>query len=107
MAVGAANVGPAGRGGGCASDPLIKFKIMICDLQQKKGADAEMQMKTFDQYDAESQAYYYGQAVKLFAKNDKEGANEGLESARRIYPKEVNEVFNDSLVEMGWLETLQ
>lgn len=92
---------------GNASDPLIKFKIMICDLQQKKMADADVQMATFDQYDADSPAYYYGQAIKLFAKDDKEGANEWLESAKRIYPKEINEVFNDSLVEMGWLETLQ
>jgi tetratricopeptide (TPR) repeat protein len=92
---------------GNASDPLIRFKIMICDLQQKKAADAEVLMSTFDQYDADSPAYYYGQAVKLFVKNDKDGANDWLESAKRIYPKDINEVFNDSLVEMGWLETLQ
>ena len=89
------------------SDSLIKFKILICDLQQKKEVEAEEVMKTFDKYDAESPAFYFGNAVKLFIKNDKEGANEWLESARRIYPKEINEVYNDSLVEMGWLETLQ
>jgi tetratricopeptide (TPR) repeat protein len=89
------------------SDNLIKFKILICDLQQKKVADAEVLMSTFDQYDPESPAYYFSNAVKLFVKDDKEGANEWLESAKRIYPKEINEVYNDSLVEMGWLETLQ
>lgn len=92
---------------GTGSDTLINFKIMICDLQQKKEADADLVLQTFDQYDAESPAFYYGHAVKLFVKDDKEGANEWLESAKRIYPKEINEVYNDSLVEMGWLETLQ
>ncbi len=92
---------------GSGSDDLINFKILICNLQQNKETEAEAIMSTFDQYDADSPAYYYGQAVKCFVKDDKEGANEWLESARKIYPKELNEVFNDSLVEMGWLETLQ
>ncbi len=92
---------------GTASDSLMKFKIMICDLQQKKTADADVQMATFDQWSVDSPAYYYGNAVKEFSKDNKESANEWLEQAKRIYPKEMNEVFNDSLVEMGWLETLQ
>ncbi len=92
---------------GTGSDALINFKIMICNLQQKKDSEADQILKTFDQYDADSPAFYYGNAVKLFIKENKEGANEWLESAKRIYPKEVNEVYNDSLVEMGWLETLQ
>ena len=92
---------------GTGSDTLINFKLLICSLQQKKAADADVLFATFDQYDDASPAYYYGQAVKLFISEDKDGANEWLESARRIYPKEVNEVYNDSLVEMGWLETLQ
>lgn len=90
-----------------SSDTLINFKILICNLQQKKESEAELMMKDFDPYDADSPVYYYANAVKLFVKDDKDGANEWLESARRIYPKEVNEVYNDSLVEMGWLETLQ
>ena len=89
------------------SDALINFKILICDLQQKKVADADAILSTFDQYDDQSPAYYYGQAAKLFSKDDKEGAQEWLESAKRIYPKDTNEVYNDSFVEMGWLETLQ
>jgi tetratricopeptide (TPR) repeat protein len=92
---------------GTGSDSLINFKLFICALQQKKEAEADVVMKNFDQYDADSPAYYFANAVRCFIKDDKEGANEWLESARKIYPKEINEVFNDSLVEMGWLETLQ
>ena len=92
---------------GSGSDSLINFKIMICDLQQKKETEADLVIQTFDQYDADSPAFYYAHAVKMFIKDDKEAANDWLESAKRIYPKEINEVYNDSLVEMGWLETLQ
>lgn len=89
------------------SDTLIKFKLLVCDVMQKKEGDLDKQIAAFDQYDQNSPAYYYAQAAKSFGKDDKEGANEWLESARKIYPKDVNEVYDDSFVEMGWLETLQ
>ncbi len=92
---------------GTYSDSLMNFKIMVCNLQQKKEAEAQVLQGTFDQFDVDSPAFYYGEAAKCFAKGNKDGAAEWLDQAKRIYPKEVNEVYNDSLVEMGWLETLQ
>lgn len=92
---------------GTGSDDLMKFKVFVCDLQQKKDAAAEKLLGTFDQYNVDSPAFYYARAAQFFIKDEKEKANEWLESARRIYPREINEVYNDSLVEMGWLETLQ
>lgn len=89
------------------SDTLINFKILICNLNEKREAEAGVIMKTFDQYNADSPAYYFAEAAKCFSKDDKEGAQEWLNSAQKIYPKEINEVFNDSFVELGWLETLQ
>lgn len=85
---------------------LMKFKIMVCDFQQKKTADAEAILKTFDQYDDASPAYYFAQAAQCFVNEKKEEAAEWLDSAKKIYPAELNEVYNDSLVEVGWLETL-
>lgn len=92
---------------GAGNDALINFKLLICNLQLKREADAGAILSTFSAFDDKSPVYYFGQAAQCFIKNDKEGAGEWLESARRIYAKEVNEVFNDSLVELGWLETLQ
>ena len=89
------------------SDTLINFKVLICNLQEKREAEAGAIMKTFDQYNADSPAYYFAEAAKCFAKDDKEGAQDWLNSAQKIYPREINEVFNDSFVELGWLETLQ
>ena len=42
-----------------------------------------------------------------FAQDKKEDAEEWLSSAAKIYPKELNDVYQDSLVEVGWLQTLQ
>jgi tetratricopeptide (TPR) repeat protein len=89
------------------ADTLINFKIFICHLQLKRTADADVLKATFDQFDQNSPAYYYATAVEFFVKGDKEQAQEWLDSAKRIYPREMNEVYNDSLVELGWLETLQ
>lgn len=88
------------------SDVLMKFKIMVCEYQLKRPDKAQAIAKTFDQYDDKTPAYYYAEAVRCFAGDNKDEATEWLESARRIYPPEVNEVFNDSLVEVGWLESL-
>lgn len=86
---------------------LINFKIYVCNLLMKKTADADVVFSTFDQFDANAPAWYYARAVQEFVKEDKDKAQEWLDSAKRIYPKETNEVYNDSLVELGWLETLQ
>ena len=86
---------------------LMQFKIMICQTQEKKAADAEKTLANFGAYDNDSPAYYFAKAVLAFAAEKKESAEEWISSAKSIYPAEVTEVYVDSLVEMGWLSTLQ
>ncbi len=86
---------------------LMQFKILICQLQEKKNAEAEALLKEFKPYDDDSPAYYFGNAAAAFARNDKEAAEEWIASAKNIYSSDVNEIYVDSLVEMGWLQTLQ
>lgn len=90
-----------------ATGRLIKYKLLICDLQQKKLAAAAAALDQFDQYDNDSPAYYFAQAARAFAEDKKDEANEWLASAGKIYPKEMNDVYQDSLIEAGWLESLQ
>lgn len=90
-----------------ATGRLIKYKLLICDLQQKKTAAATAALDQFDQYDNDSPAFYFAQAATAFAADKKEDAEEWLSSAAKIYPKELNDVYQDSLVEVGWLQTLQ
>ncbi len=86
---------------------LMEYKIMICDLQEKKNDAALAVIEKFDQYDNDSPAFYFGKAAFAFANDQKEEAEEWLGSASKIYPKELNDVYQDSLVEVGWLQTLQ
>lgn len=86
---------------------LMEYKVMICYLQEKQLEAAIGQLEKFDQYDNDSPAYYFGKAAVAFSKDQKEEAEEWLGSATKIYPKELNDVYQDSLVEVGWLQTLQ
>ena len=86
---------------------LMEYKVMICALQQKQIPEADAMAEKFDQYDNDSPAYYFAKAASCFAREQKEEAEEWLASAAKIYPKELNDVYQDSLVEVGWLQTLQ
>jgi tetratricopeptide (TPR) repeat protein len=86
---------------------LMEYKIFICHLQEKQANAADSMLEKFDQYDNDSPAYYFAMAATSFAKEKKEEAEEWLASASKIYPKEINDVYQDSLVEVGWLQTLQ
>ena len=90
-----------------ATKRLMEYKIMICQLQEKQTDAAMGMIEKFDQYDNEFPAFYFGKAAAAFAKDQKEEAEEWLGSAAKIYPKEINDVYQDSLVEVGWLQTLQ
>ncbi len=88
------------------TERLMQFKILICQLQQQKEADASETMKSFKPYDNDSPAYYFAKAAADYIKEKKEDAEEWINSAKTIYPADMNEIFIDSLVEMGWLQTL-
>ena len=97
-----------GKPSSADTNTLIRFKLLICEVQMKKDeASIDKAIAAFDQFDQTSPAYYYAQAAKLFGTDKKEEASGWIDSARKIYPKEVNEVYDDSFVELGWLETLQ
>lgn len=86
---------------------LMEFKVFVCLIQEKQTDAALAAAEKFDQYDHDSPAYYFAQAALNFSKDKKEEAEEWLASAAKIYPKEINDVYQDSLVEVGWLQTLQ
>lgn len=81
---------------------LIDYKIIICLLKQGKGPEAEELTKNYDIFD-DSPVYYYAMAAAHFEKGEKDKAEEWVRNARRIYPKQTNAIFEDALVEMGWL----
>jgi tetratricopeptide (TPR) repeat protein len=87
------------------TERLMQFKVVICMLMQGREEDALAIVKKFG-YLEDNPAYYYGNAAVEFSKEKKEEAQTWLESARRIYEPSLLEVFVDSFVEVGWVETL-
>ena len=86
---------------------LMEYKVFITYLQEKKMDEAKKILDSFDQYDTNSPHFYFASAASCFAKDQKEDGEEWLASASKVYPKEITDVFQDSLVEAGWLQTLQ
>ncbi|MEZ5328190.1 MAG: tetratricopeptide repeat protein [Verrucomicrobiales bacterium] len=87
------------------TERLMQFKIVVCMLMQGREEDALAIIKKFN-YLEDNPAYYYGYAAVEFSKGNKEEAQTWLESAKRIYDPSLLEVFVDSFVEVGWVETL-
>jgi tetratricopeptide (TPR) repeat protein len=87
------------------TERLMQFKIVICMLMQGREEDALAVIKDFG-YLEDNPAYYYANAAVDFSKEKKEDAQTWLESAKRIYDPGLLEVFIDSFVEVGWVETL-
>lgn len=86
---------------------LMEFKIMLSRLKLGQRAEAEEAAAKFDPLDNDSPAYYFAQAALCYDKDDREEGDGWLLSARRIYPQPLNDVYKDSLVEAGWIQTLQ
>lgn len=87
------------------TERLMQFKVVICLLMQGREEDAKEVLSRFN-YLEDNPAYYYGNAAVQFALGNKEEAQSWLESAKRIYDPGLLEVFIDSFVEVGWVETL-
>lgn len=88
-----------------ATQKLIEFKIVVCQLKQGKVAEAEAAAKAFSYIDDEP-VYYLSHAAIEFHKGDKAAAQEWIDSANRIYAQQQVTVYMDSFIEVGWVETL-
>ena len=85
---------------------LVKYKLLICNLKQKEESDAKEILKDFDYLD-DHPAFYFSNAAVHFNKGEKIKANSWLTAASKIYNIAINEVYNDSLIEAGWLENIE
>jgi tetratricopeptide (TPR) repeat protein len=99
-----------------STERLIKYKLLICQLKLGKLEEADKIMASFDSFDDECPAYYFSKAVYEYIKpaegqtaekkRDEKAAG-WIESAKSIYRPDQNEVYLDSIIEMGWLQALQ
>ncbi len=85
---------------------LVKYKLLICNLKQKKESTAEEILKDFDYLD-DHPAFYFSNAAIHFNNGETLKANSWLTAASKIYKPAINEIYNDSLIEAGWMENIE
>lgn len=84
---------------------LIQFKIIVSQLKQGKLADAEKNSREFTFMD-DTPAYYYTKAAFEFQKPNLEEGRKWVLKATKIFKKQDNAVYIDSLMEAGWLSSI-
>lgn len=84
---------------------LTQFKVLVCQLKQKKIAEAESGMKAFTFMD-DTAAYYYAKAAIAFQKGDKGEATEWVTKAQKIFKPVENAPYLDTLMEARWIASL-
>ncbi len=88
-----------------ATKSLVEFKIFLCEAKLGETEKAKAYVAATDPL-AETPEYYFGKAALSFMADDKAEANGWLESARRIYSAQLNAIFLDSLIELGWIDKI-
>ncbi len=84
---------------------LLEFKLIICRLKQNDIQGAQAQLDTFTYLD-DTPIFHLGHAAIAYAKDDTTDAESWMASANKIYSVGQIEVFRDSLIEAGWIDTL-
>ncbi|HUF62434.1 MAG TPA: hypothetical protein VMN36_10200 [Verrucomicrobiales bacterium] len=90
---------------------MIDYKRFLCSLMQSNGPGDAMDKKarailaTFDFLDDEP-AYYCAHAALSYKADDTPDAEMWLNSARDIYGMDALGVYVDSMIEMGWIDSM-
>ena len=99
-----------------ANEKLIHFKLYVTALQQGNADVAAKHEAEFDRFDLDSPAYYYAKAAEVFIRADKvpdgtekdrlkEEAQEWM-NATKSYAEGSNQIYLDTFIEMGWVQSL-
>jgi tetratricopeptide (TPR) repeat protein len=84
---------------------LIQFKIIVCQLKQGKVAEAKKNSGEFTFMD-DTPAYYYSKAAFAFQAPDADEARKWVAKATKIFKRQDNAVYLDTLMESGWLASI-
>lgn len=82
---------------------LLRYKIFLTYLLEGKMDEAESWLKKFD-FIGNSPAYYFAQAAWCFHFKKEQEANSYIASSISIFPPESNNLFAETLVDLGWLK---
>ncbi|MEM9478123.1 MAG: hypothetical protein AAGA58_00520 [Verrucomicrobiota bacterium] len=85
---------------------LMDYKVLICHLLLGNEGDVQRILDTFHFMD-DVPAFYYSNASIAFHADDEEQAQDWIRQAKSIYDKSQNDIYIDSLVEIGWIDSFQ
>ena len=88
------------------TEALVKYKLLICNLKLEKESNADEILKSFDYLD-DHPAFYYSHAAIHFNKGETTKASSWINAASKIYKPAINNIYNDSLIEAGWLDNIE
>lgn len=80
---------------------LARFKRVACMLGQEKVMAAELLVPPIKE-SGESPAVYYSRAMIHWVRKDTAAAIRTLDEARTRFPREVDELYTDTFVELQW-----
>ena len=82
---------------------LSAFKILICQLQTEKVADAEKTLQEHFTFMDDTPAYYFSKAALEFHKKDQLAAQTWLNKASSLFSEKHTLSYMDSLIEARWV----
>lgn len=81
---------------------LVQYKAFLSCLLMGDNAAATKKMAKFPATGGATPAYQYAQASLAFSRKDGAGARKSLVAAQGAYSPLLNDMFSNSLIEVGW-----
>ncbi len=88
-----------------ATQRLIQYKVILNLIKLGEAEQAAELIAQYDIYD-DTPIFYYSTAAVHFEAGERREAEEWVQRARQIYQRHLVNLFEDSLVELGWLFVL-
>ena len=81
---------------------LVQYKAFLSCLLMGDGAAAEKKLARLPTTGGATPAYLYAQASLAFSRKDAAGARKSLAAAQGAFSPLLNDMFSNSLIEVGW-----
>lgn len=78
--------------------PLLRFKLLLCEILSGQEIDAGITLRTF-RYPSDAPAWYFAHAAMAASTGDRRGAKQLVRTAERIHGMDATALFRDTLSE--------
>ena len=81
---------------------LVQYKVCLCCLLQGNAAEAGRRLAKLPIANGATPARFYAEAALAYQQKKADAAQKSVAAAQAAYPAQTNELFADSLVQVGW-----